>query len=311
MASFEPADNLRSRTFLGLLVAQFLAAFNDQAIHASAMFFAINQRDPDRGPGHLADADPLLRALGHLLHPGRLPRRPLTANATRWSSGSSPRSASPPSPCSASGWARSGSRLGPWIVLSTVFLMGMHSAFFVPAKYGAMPEILQPAHAVARQRPARIAVVPGGHPRHRLRRRAVVPCSAGRNTSSALILLGLAVVGAVASLLIQQDAGRQPRPAVPAVPLQAAVREHPASCCSRGRWPSRCIGIAFFTFIVAFMRATVYMHGESQVPRWTESKTSDDRRHGGPGHRPGQPAGRLPVRRQGRAGPGADRRRWA
>src|SRR5262245_29371969 len=43
MAAFEPADNLRSRTFLGLLVAQFLAAFNDQAIHASAMFFAIKQ----------------------------------------------------------------------------------------------------------------------------------------------------------------------------------------------------------------------------------------------------------------------------
>src|SRR5437588_9909013 len=43
MAAFEPAHNLRSRTFLGLLVAQFLAAFNDQAIHASAMFFAINQ----------------------------------------------------------------------------------------------------------------------------------------------------------------------------------------------------------------------------------------------------------------------------
>src|SRR3981081_3958739 len=44
MASFQPAGNLRSRTFLGLLVAQFLAAFNDQAIHASAMFFAINQQ---------------------------------------------------------------------------------------------------------------------------------------------------------------------------------------------------------------------------------------------------------------------------
>ena len=43
MANFQPADNLRSRTFLGLLVAQFLAAFNDQAIHASSMFFAINQ----------------------------------------------------------------------------------------------------------------------------------------------------------------------------------------------------------------------------------------------------------------------------
>src|SRR3954452_12189354 len=42
MKAFQPADHLHSRTFLGMLVAQFLAAFNDQAIHASAMFFAIN-----------------------------------------------------------------------------------------------------------------------------------------------------------------------------------------------------------------------------------------------------------------------------
>ena len=44
-------------------------------------------------------------------------------------------------------WLGSGpahSSLGPYIVLSTVFLMGMHSAFFVPAKYGVMPEILPP-----------------------------------------------------------------------------------------------------------------------------------------------------------------------
>src|SRR5207302_700536 len=31
------------------------------------------------------------------------------------------------------------------LVISTVFLMGMHSTFFVPAKLGAMPEILHPA----------------------------------------------------------------------------------------------------------------------------------------------------------------------
>src|SRR5262249_33484613 len=30
----------------------------------------------------------------------------------------------------------------------------------------------------------------------------------------------------------------------------------------------------FFTFMVAFMRATMYMHGETRVPRWTEFKTS-------------------------------------
>src|SRR5262245_65692904 len=44
MTAFQPADHLRSRTFITLLIAQFLAAFNDQAIHASAMFFAINTK---------------------------------------------------------------------------------------------------------------------------------------------------------------------------------------------------------------------------------------------------------------------------
>ena len=42
-SNYQPADTLYSKTFIGLLIAQFLAAFNDQAIHASAMFFAINQ----------------------------------------------------------------------------------------------------------------------------------------------------------------------------------------------------------------------------------------------------------------------------
>src|SRR5262245_66444642 len=41
---YHPAATLRNRTFIGLLIAQFLAAFNDQAIHASAMFFAINKK---------------------------------------------------------------------------------------------------------------------------------------------------------------------------------------------------------------------------------------------------------------------------
>src|SRR5437588_4344886 len=41
--AFAPSDTLRSRTFTGLILAQFLAAFNDQAIHASAMFYAIHQ----------------------------------------------------------------------------------------------------------------------------------------------------------------------------------------------------------------------------------------------------------------------------
>src|SRR5262249_14204703 len=34
------------------------------------------------------------------------------------------------------------------------------------------------------------------------------------------------------------------------------------------------VGIAFFTFLVAFMRQVVYLHGQVQLPPWTELKTS-------------------------------------
>src|ERR1700676_4717383 len=40
---FQPSATLKSRTYLGLILAQFLAAFNDQTIHASSMFYAIHQ----------------------------------------------------------------------------------------------------------------------------------------------------------------------------------------------------------------------------------------------------------------------------
>src|SRR5438128_29825 len=40
--SFQPADNLKNRTFIGLIISQFLAGFNDQAIHIAATFYAIH-----------------------------------------------------------------------------------------------------------------------------------------------------------------------------------------------------------------------------------------------------------------------------
>src|SRR5262249_41199342 len=60
--------------------------------------------------------------------------------------------------------------LGGWLVLTTVFLMGTHAAFFAPAKYGAMPEILEPqvlsrGHGVLESTPflaATLGRVPGG-----------------------------------------------------------------------------------------------------------------------------------------------------
>lgn len=36
------ATSLTSRTYLGLILAQFTATFNDQAIHIVAVFFAVD-----------------------------------------------------------------------------------------------------------------------------------------------------------------------------------------------------------------------------------------------------------------------------
>jgi MFS family permease len=268
-----PADTLRNRTFLGLLIAQFLAAFNDQAIHASAMFFAINRKTMTDAQaislmpilfyapwalfvtlaGYFADRYSKRSSLvfWKLAEVGIM----LVATLGFW--------------LGVSGW-----RGGPWLVLSCVFLMGMHSAFFVPAKYGAMPEILQP-QLLSRgngilESLSFLAVILG--------------TVAGGLLSDAfddynqqyyigLILLGLAVIGAVASLMIQPiPAANRHRPFPRYVygplvdSLRRLLKSRPLALAV--------IGIAFFTFMVAFMRATVYMLGESQNPHWSESQTS-------------------------------------
>src|SRR5262245_39004626 len=136
-----PADRLRSRTFFGLLIAQFLAAFNDQAIHASAMFFAIKS-------GTLTEPQaislmPILFyapwAIFCTLAGYLADRFSKYYSLVFWKFAEVAITAVGLLGC----WVgKQGKPTGPWLVLSTVFLMGMHSAFFVPAKYGVMPEIL-------------------------------------------------------------------------------------------------------------------------------------------------------------------------
>ncbi len=273
MAAFQPADTLRSRTFLGLLIAQFLAAFNDQAIHASAMFFVINTGAMEKKPaislmpilfyapwalfctlaGYLADRYSKRDSLvfWKVAEIGIT----LVALAGFW-------------------MGRNGSAVGPFLVLSTVFLMGMHSAFFVPAKYGAMPEILQP-HLLSRgngilESLSFLAVILGTVFGGVLSDERVF---GGREYWIGAVLVCLAVLGAAASLLIHRiPAANRARPFPPYLykPLwdnvRLLLRSRPLAVAV--------VGIAFFTFLVAFMRATVYMHGESQVPAWSESYTS-------------------------------------
>ncbi len=272
MVVFQPADNLRSRTFLGLLIAQFLAAFNDQAIHASSMFFAINQNALSKDAA--ISLMPILFYAPWALFctvAGYLADR-----YSKWNSLVFWKVAEVGITLIAllGFWlGTSGVAVGPYIVLSTVFLMGTHSAFFVPAKYGAMPEILQP-QMLSRgngllESLSFLAVILGT-----VMGGVLSQVFRGEEYWIGVILTGLAVLGALASLMIRRMPAANPtRPFPPYLyqplwqSIRTLLRSRPLALAI--------IGIAFFTFIVAFMRSTMYMHGQTRVPPWDEGKTSE------------------------------------
>ncbi len=269
---FQPASNLRSRTFVGLLLSQFLAAFNDQAIHAAGMFFAINQQALTE-----AEAISLMPILFYL--PWVLFGTVAGYFADRFSKQRSLvfwKAAEIGITLVAFAGFYMGSELnnpnGALVVLGTVFLMGTHSTFFVPAKYGVMPEILKPQ-----------LLSKGNGLLESLSFLAVILGTVSGGVLSyvfkgdeyiiGLILVGFAVVGAFASLLIENVPAADPSRRFPRSiygplvgNLRTMIRSRPLGLAV--------LGIAFFTFVVVFMRASVYMLGESQIPRWTEQETS-------------------------------------
>jgi MFS family permease len=266
------AGGLGSRTFIGLLVAQFLAAFNDQAIHASAMFFAINTQafTEENAIGLM----PILFYAPWALFgtvAGWLADRYSKRNAlVLWKVAEVAITA-----IALVGFylGRNGyPEVGPLVVLATVFLMGTHSCFFVPAKYGVMPEIL-PHHQLSKGNgileslsflAVILGTVSGG---------VLSYLYQGQEVIVGFILLALALSGAFASLLIRKMPASNPFKPFPRyvyAPLVASIRVLLSTRALR----VALLGIAFFTFVVAFMRAAVYMLGESQNPRWDELKTS-------------------------------------
>jgi MFS family permease len=166
--------------------------------------------------------------------------------------------------------------VGGWIVMSCVFLMGTHAAFFAPAKYGAMPEILQP-HILSRGNgilesttflASILGTVSGG-----LLFYVFGNVYAGQEIYIGVILFVLSVIGAAASFMIAWLPAASPEKAFPAYlfkplydNLKIMFRSRPLALAM--------LGIAFFIFMVAYMRAAMYMHGETRNPRWDEQKTS-------------------------------------
>ncbi len=286
MSTFQPSTTLLSRTFIGLLIAQFLAAFNDQAIHASAMFFAIKHKTMTEA-GAITLMPILFYAPWALFGTisGWLADRYSKRNAlVIWKIAE----------IVITGVALLGFwlgahhigfqlgpidlrlQLGPILVLSTVFLMGTHSTFFVPAKYGCMPEILTP-QLLSR----------GNGMLESLSFLAIILGTVCGGVMSyvfgtlypdqeywiGVVLVSLAIIGALASFIIAKMPAANPTRPFPYNPfwpiydnLRVMLRSRPLAVAV--------VGIAFFTFVVAYMRAVMYMHGQTRNPPWNELDTS-------------------------------------
>ena len=277
-SNFQPYGNLKNSTYFGLLIAEFLAAFNDQCIHASAMFFAINTGalSPDvaitfmpilfYSPWAIFStlaayfADKYSKRYSLIFW--KVAEVAITAFALIgfWIGSS----------------VEGGQNLGSYIVLSCVFLMGTHSSFYVPCKYGVLPEIFQP-HVLSKangfvESTSFLAVILGT-----VAGGILSYIFKGQEYMIGIFLVISASIGTLTSLMIVTMPAANPLKQFPGLapwklyaPLVRDLKEY---------FQSRPLalaltGIAFFTFMVAFMRATMYMHGEAQNPPWAEFEIS-------------------------------------
>ncbi len=277
---FVQYDTIRNPTFYGLLIAEFLAAFNDQCIHASAMFFAIQH--------HALNESQAIALMPILFYaPWALFCTLSAFFADRYSKRTSlifwkvaevgiTALALLGFWLGATGETAFSHKAGAWTVMVCVFLMGTHSAFYVPNKYGCLPEIFKP-HALPRanglvESTSFLAIILGTATGG-----ALSFVFHAREYYIGMILVVLALIGALASLVIERIPPADPGRRFPGLYPWQLYRPFVTYLTTMLRSRPLIIAltnIAFFTFIVAFMRSTMYMHGQSQIPRWDEFTTS-------------------------------------
>jgi len=284
------SESLASRTFIGLLLAQFTATFNDQAIHMVAVFYsadmlvrfvelkALGYAIDDKAVVSIVTACFIAPFLMFSSYAGPLGDRFSKRSViVFWKVAevgmmgmallglSLPHFVAADSP--------SLPTLAVWssvLVIATVFLMGLHSTFFVPAKLGAMPEILHPA-VLSRGNgvlegtsfTAQILGTSAGGILYSLLKGDIEAgkLHAGREWMIGLLLLTLALIGTLTALLMRPIPAAAPDRKMSWnwwQPLQENLgilwRSKPLTLCVTG--------IAFCVFMTLFLRQTLLYQGE-------------------------------------------------
>ena len=196
-------------------------------------------------------------------------------------------------------------------VARRVFLMGVHSAFFGPSKYGLLPELL-PEKKLSwgnglLELGTFMAIILGIR-----RRRAGCP----KHFTASQGWSGVVLVGA-GGLRLRHESGHHPRARGGSRAKNSSANflgDFSARCASWSRRPAAHPGgdrqhLFQFSRPVA-VPESVFLR-RSRCCTWTKSGIGQSEHAAGAGHRPGQRGGRLSFRRQNRIRPGAARRRSA
>jgi acyl-[acyl-carrier-protein]-phospholipid O-acyltransferase/long-chain-fatty-acid--[acyl-carrier-protein] ligase len=282
-----PSPTLKTPTYLGLVFSQFLAAFNDQATHIIAVFYASDMLVRYAKVPWIDEKTVVFIVPACFVAPFFLFSPLAGVLADKYSKrnivvfwklaevammGLAMVGFLLPT-LAAAGWGEPRT-MAIWsaaISIGAVFLMGTHSAFFVPAKYGIMPEILHPAvlskgngFLEGSSFLAQILGTSFGG----LLYGPLKPTfetgelEAGSTWIIGLVLFLLAVIGAVASMFMGKvpPAARDKvltfNPLAPLANNLSVVRRSKPLILA-------VIGIAFFTSMVLYMRQTLLYEGET------------------------------------------------